>query len=108
MSGLFFLALVFVIISKKQLSFEFVEQQLFHFLNLFSRLFVLLHPFSFLLIVNIPLSIRALMEGLLEKVVDSSFEDGEGIFILILDGLVIVLLILFIRGFLVLLRILLE
>lgn len=108
MSGFLLLAFVFVSIPKKQLSLEFVEQQLLHFFYLFSWFFLLLHPLSFLLVVNIPLSIGTLMEGLLEQIVNSGLKNGQGILVLILNDLIIVLLILFIGCFLVLLRIFLE
>jgi len=59
------------LIFEEQLVLEFIEEQLFHLFYFLSGLLILLNPFPFLFIVDVPFAICGLVEGFLEQIFDS-------------------------------------
>ena len=49
----------------------------------------MLGPLAFFLVIDVPLSVLCLMEGLLEQVFNCGFENGHDVFVLVLDDVVL-------------------
>ena len=94
-------------IFKEELVFQFVEEELLHHFYLLSGFFVLLHPLSLFLVIDIPLAVSGLVECLFEQIFDSGLKDGERVFVFVLNDLVVGILA-FRTILLLLLQILLE